>query len=345
MDYIKIILLLVAFNCPVLSNAMNNCDEDDDLYKENYELKKELAKKEVRIKELETALADIEAEKNKVDSLLKVEKASGKSKELKSQLQTLEQENKRLSAELEQCASKIEDAVSQQSKNYQEQISQLLQQHSEDSTEIVSLREDLKDLANFRKMWIAQLAESVNEKWLNKPYSQINIQELEKALKQYEEFASTDVRIADAFKKLELLMADCQIYNQGISTISTPYDKNKINTVMNSMKSLLDRTTNPTSKDELSLLHWKLDNYGITIEIFQDVIKAVDKQLSGQSDHKQAWPLVNAVLNKLEKDDEYITAVKKIPWLSEQYDAYYKNLKKNCIAVNEVRNEIMNIHP
>ena len=343
MDYIKIILLFAIFCCSTSLKAQDTVEEGDP-YKENYALKKELAKKDAKIKKLEEELAKIEIEKNKADSLLKVEKATGKSKEIKSQIQVLEQENKRLKSELDNCSSNVEKAISQQTKSSQEQISQLLQQHSKDSVEIASLRGDLSELSNFRKMWLAQLAESVNEKWLNKPYSQINTQELEIALKQYDEFASSDKRIADARDKLKVLLAECQIYNQGVSIINAPFEKAQINAIAVPLKNLRDKTTDPTKKQELSLLYWQLDNYGITVEIFQDVIKAVDEQILGY-DHKAAWPLATKVLENQEKKYEYITAIKKIPWLSEQYDAYYKSLEKNCVGTNKVHDTIMNLHP
>ena len=345
MDYMKFLLLLAIFSCSTSLKAQNTGEEEGDPYKENYALKKELAKKDARIQKLEEELAKIEIERNKADSLLKVEKATGKSKEIKFQIQALEQENKRLRSELDNCSSNVEMVISQQAKSSQEQISQLLQQHSRDSIEIASLRGDLSELSNFRKMWLAQLAESVNEKWLNKPYSQINMKELEVALKQYAEFASSDKRIADARDKLQVLLAECQIYNQGVNIINAPYEKSRLNSIAVPLKNMRDKTTDPTKKQELSLLFWQLDNYGITVEIFQDVIKAVDEQILGMNAHKAAWPLAKAVLEKLEREDEYITAVKKIPWLSEQYDSYYKDLEKNCIGTNRVHDLIMNIHP
>ena len=345
MDYIKILLLLAIFCCSTSLRAQNTGEEESDPYKENYALKKELAKKDARIKRLEEDIAKIEIERNKADSLLKVEKATGKSKKIKSQIQILEQENKRLKSELDNCSSNIEKAIIQQTQSSQEQISQLLQQHSRDAVEIASLRGDLSELSNFRKMWLAQLAESLNEKWLNKPYSQINTQELEIALKQYEEFASSDKKIADARDKLRVLLTDCQIYNQGVSIVNAPFEKGRINSIAAPLKTLRDKTADPSKKQELSLLYWQLDNYGVTVEIFQDVIKAVDEQILGMNAHKAAWPLVKAVLDKQEKDDEYITAIKKIPWLSEQFTLYYKSLENNCVGTNKVHDTIMNLHP
>lgn len=343
MNYIKLLLLFALCCCSTLLKAQNN--SEDDLYKENYTLKKELEKKNAEIKKLEDELVKIETERNKADSLLKAEKTTGKSKELKFQMQELEQENKRLKSELANCSSNVEKTINQQTKNCQEQITQLLQQHSKDSMEIASLRGDLSELSNFRKLWIAQLAESVNEKWLEKSYSQINMHELEIALKQYEEFASSDNKIADARDKLKVLLAECKIYNQGVHTVNAPYEKEQVNAIAVPLKNLRDKTTAPIKKQELSLLYWQLDNYGVTVEIFQDVIKAVDEQILGMNAHKAAWPLVKAVLDKQEKDDEYITAIKKIPWLSEQFSLYYKSLEKNCVDSNKVHDMILNLHP
>lgn len=343
MDYKKIILLVVLFNCTLLLRAQDA--NGTDLYKENYDLKKELKEKDDKIKELEERLAQMTLERNRVDSLLKEEKAVGKSSEVKAHIRKLEKEIKELEAKLQDCAANAETAVNQQTQANQEQILRLRQQHSQDSIEIASLKSELSDLSDFRKMWLAQLAESVNEKWLDKPYSKIDVNELQKALAQYEEFASTDQRIADASVKLKELLAACQLYEQGVKVVSSPYDASQISAIAAKIKNLRDNTADSEKKKELSSLFWQLDNYGVTVEIFQDIIKAVDEQISGQDRHKAAWPLVNAVMEKLEKEDEYITAVKKIPWLSEQYGLYYDALKKDCIAPNPVHDIIMNIHP
>lgn len=345
MNNIKLILLFSFFCCAVFLNAQGTGEDAVDPYKEIYDLKNKLEKRDATIEELKKKLAKIEVEKAKTDSLLKAEKATGKSKELKTQQKELEQENKRLKAELEKCSADVEMKVGQQTKSLHDQIAQLLQQHVNDSLEIASLKEDLSELTNFRKMWLAQLAESVNEKWLEKPYSQIDVQDLENALKQYEEFAPSDKKIADARDKLKVLLGECQIYDQGIRVINAPYDKAQINAVAEPLKSLRDKTTNPDNKKELAMLYRQVDDYGVTVEIFLDVIKSIDEQISGMTGHKQAWPLVKAVLEKQEKENEYITAIKKIPWLSKQYDMYYESLEKNCVGTNSVRDMIMNLQP
>lgn len=130
-----------------------------------------------------------------------------------------------------------------------------------------------------------------------------------------------------------------------VKAVNSQYNKTSINAVALSVKNLRDKTTDINKKEELSLLYWQLDNYGVTVEIFQDVIKAVDEQITDQTNHRSAWPLVKAVLDKQEKDDEYITAINKIPWLSQQYKMYYEALERNCIAPNKVRNIIMNLQP
>ena len=94
-------------------------------------------------------------------------------------------------------------------------------------------------------------------------------------------------------------------------------------------------------KKELERLYTQLENYRVTIEIFQDVIKAVEESTIGQDTHDMAWPLVEIVLKKQEDDNEYISALRDIPWLSKQFDSYYEDLKNDCLAKSSVRNEIM----
>ena len=349
MNCIKYFLLIALCGSFTIVSAQDPKGQDGDLYKENYDLQKELRKREEQIKELEKKLAKTEAEKNRADSLLEVEKAVGKSKEVKTQLKELEQANKKLKDSLENCSANVEKAVSQQAQQYnrqildlQEQIQKLQEQLHEDSTIVASLNQKLQDLSGFRERWLAELAESVNEKWLDKLYSEINVTELESTLREYEEFASADNRIKDASKKLKTLLVNCRIYEQGVNAVNSRYNANVVNSIKPSVKSLRDQTSDPDKKKEVALLFWQLDNYGVTVEIFQDVIKAVDEQIAGQVGG--IWSLVKAELEKQEQENEYITAIKKIPWLEKQYNAYLTAMKNN-VKPNPVRDDILKIIP
>lgn len=345
MNYIRFILFIALCGNMITLRAQGTQDDETDPYKEIYTLKKNLAKKDNQIDKLNADLAEVRQELVMVDSLLKVEKIAGKSKELKDKLKELQQENASLKAELENYGVNAEIVVNQQLENNKAQLIALHQQHSKDSLEVENLKKELAALSTFRKMWIAQLAESVDDKWLNKPYSQIDASELERTVAQYKEYVSTDKRIENAYGKLNTLLAECLVYEQGVETVNSLYDATYVNKTASSVKNIRDKVTDPDKKKELALLYWQLDNYSVTVEIFQDIISAVDAQITFGLTHKQAWPLVNAVLEKTEKDDEYITAIKKIPWLAKQYKEYYKALEKNCVISNAVRETIMSIKP
>ena len=341
MNGIKYLLLFALCWNFTLLRAQENKENSVDPYKEIYDLKKGIDKKDDIIKKLEKELAKAKADKNKADSLLNVEKAVGKSKELKTRLQELENENKKLKSDLEICAANVQKAVSEQAQQSEEQIQKLLLQHSKDSMELVSLKKDLDELSGFRKMWLTQLAESVNEKWLDKKYSEINVTELESALQQYEEFASADNRIREAADKLKVLLGDCLLYQQCIIAVNSRYDADVVNTLVTSVQKLLDRNKKSDNEKELSLLYWQLDNYAYTVEVFQDVIKAVDKVIDGQS---LIWPLAKAELDGQEKEEGNITAIKRIPWLSDRYLEYCQAMEKGD-AKNSVRDLILSLQP
>jgi len=54
---------------------------------------------------------------------------------------------------------------------------------------------------------------------------------------------------------------------------------------------------------------------------------------------------VKATLDKQEKDYKYISAIKDIPWLKDQYKAYEAALKKDCLAPNPIHDLILNLQP
>ena len=187
MNCIKYIILIAFCGHCLIVSAQDQKDQGGDPYKLIYDLREELTKKDALIDKLKKDLAKAEEGKNEADSLLKVEKAVGKSKEIKKQLRELEQANENLKDSLNECSANVAKSVSQQVQRCQEQLDRLMKQHLEDTLLISSLRRDLNELSGFRKMWLTQLAESVNEKWIEKKYSEINVAELESALRQYEE--------------------------------------------------------------------------------------------------------------------------------------------------------------
>lgn len=344
MDHIKHFVLFAMLCCSVSLSAQDNGEKDENPYKEIVKLQREANSKEKKIKELEEALKKMESQKAKVESLLKEERESGKSKEVRDRLNELQTKVASLEGELNKCQKDAQSNLQQQRDSYQQQISLLQQQQTEDSELIADLKRQVSELSGFRKIWLNQLAESVNAKWLEKPYSQISIPDLEVELKQYEEFAPSDKRIADAYNDLKLLLKDCALYSRGVQIINSPYDKDSINSILPSLKNLCGKTKDSARTKELSLLYWLLDNYGVTVEIFQDVIKSIDKQIDGQSSKKAALALVKATLDMQEKDQN-ISAIKKIPWLAEQYKEYYEDLQKDCLIKSDVHDRIMKIQP
>lgn len=300
-------------------------DDEKDLLKENRNLRKRIERLQADSAKQDSRIALLTKEKEKADSLLNEEKKKNDAK--------AEKKNK-LDAELQACAD------------------ERAKQHKQDSTEIAALQQqigslnsELSDLSSFRQMWIAQLAESVDRDWLTKPYSKIDLAELEKAVGQCEEYSSSDEKIAGAYKKLVALLDEYYLYIEGQELVNSQYDREKISAMAPKINALLGKTQDPDKKDELSSLSWQLNYYRSTLRVFQDLIVDVDKQLKDESSHRAALPLANVVIEQAESNDGIVTAIRKIPWLSDQYDDYYKALQRDCIRPSEVHNLIMGIQP
>lgn len=338
----KLISILIAALCStIVCYAHNPKDDDNELYKRIVELQDTAKAKEKEISKLRKELAALQDEYAKVADQLEAEKNSVKKNELKE----LKKQISQLQKDSADCADNLETILKKQADEYEKQLAKLRQQHSKDSANLAAMQQGLDELKNFRQLWIADMAKSVDEQWMKKPFSQIDIAELEKVYQQCEEFSKTDKKIAEAGRKLKLLLNDCKIYQQGMTAINSPYNAASVHSIASSVKDVQSRMVDEVKKNELKTLIGKLNDYGVTVEIFQDVIKAVDKAITGQDNHNAAWRLAIATIDKQEKDNEYISAIKEIPWLEDQYNAYYEAIKKNCLKSNPAKEAILAIIP
>lgn len=316
--------------------------ETEEVYKENRTLRKTIDQKDSEIEKLQKENAKLAQNIEKVNADLRAEKESSKAADFKKQIAELKAENAELKKQLEELEAAAKNAKEAGEKASSAEIVKLQEQHQKDQTKINELSKDLSELGNFRKMWLLQLAESVDEKWLSKSYSQIDIDALKKDYALYEEYSNSDVKVKDAYNKLTKLVQECEIYNEGKFCVENPYNGVFVFNALNKVKSLKGKASG-SKGSEINTLYQQLDDYKATIEVFRDLIDAVDKVIAGMPNHKAAWPMAKATIDKMEKDDEYVTYINAIPWLSKQYAEYYKQLSTNCTAKNKARDLIMNI--
>lgn len=337
----KIVFLIGMVLCLAEVNAQNeetipSQKVSRDSIKVITSLKKEIASKDKMIEKLNTEVERLKADNERLDSTLRAEIREGKANKFKQQIKQLKQDSLNLSNQL---TTVMEDARKADKK----QADTLTELFKKDSLTIVSLQDKLNELQNFRVKWLAQLAESVDKKWLSKPFSAIDVNELETDFQQYEEFSSADKKVADARDKLKVFLNNCQLYQKAVKAVNSMYNPEIINSLITPIRTLRDSITNTSSKEDIKIVYWQLNNYEITIEIFQEVIQKVNKAVNGQSTHKAAWPLANATLDKQEKESEYISAIQMIPWLAKQYADYFKGLEEDCLKPNPIGEMIMNI--
>lgn len=323
MRQIKFIVMLLFG----ISSLTVQAQEEKDVAK----LTKQLAERQKQVELLKVKVATL-------DSTLQAERKDGKSTRYKKQIEQLKRDSVE---QVRQWETKFQQAM-------QAKDAMLLQhdeQHKADSETIATLKKQLGDLQVFRAKWLAELAGEVDGKWLNKPYPTTDLAQLEADYRQYEEFAAADARVAEARDKLKPFVENVRLYAQATEAVHSPYDKAKVASLIPALRTLRDHCTEQQGAKEVKALFWQLDNYAVTVEIFQDVIKAVQGAIHNETEHQFAWPLVQATLDKLEKESNLITALDEIPWLKEQSKAYRESLATNCVQPNAIADKIMALIP
>ncbi|WP_308769725.1 hypothetical protein [uncultured Bacteroides sp.] len=325
--------MLVWIACPMYAQNVNENArqvEQDDPYKENFRLRSENGNLQSRLEELNRKVQELNEELEKQKKMLEEEKANVKVRNLKDENRSLGEIIEILKGD----TTRLAEQLRQQANDFRERS-------EADRREKEELQRGLDELRSFRIKWLSQLAEEVDGKWLKKSYSEISVAELQKELTEYKKYAKEDEKVAKACDQLEKLLAECQLYEDGVNVIHAPYDEMQVNRLKSQIQILKEQVDNEFKKKELERLYTQLNNYRVTIEIFQDVIKAVEESIIGQDAHDIAWPLVEVILKRQEDENGYISALRDIPWLSEQFDLYYAALKADCLSKSAVRNKIM----
>lgn len=295
--------------------------------------------------DLKDAIYKLEERLRRTEEALKRQKEEGKGTAFKSQIKELRDSIGALAADYEKRLDCQQRTAAEEKAESAKRIEQLSGECAEKADSIAGLHAELEDLKVFKTSWLASLADGVGDKWLNRPYSAIGLSELERDCLEYDRFARWDETVAAARDKLDALIGEVRIYARGARLLSEPYDKAGVAECVVEVEALEAAVSDAGKKSELHELARRLNDYGITIEIFQDVIDAVDYEIKDQESHEAAWQLAKAQLKELEDGDQYISAIEKIPWLKERYEKYLERLERDCLGPNPVRDEIMELEP
>lgn len=237
-------------------------------------------------------------------------------------------------------------------KNHQQEITQLQEQLKQNADLIAQMKKDAESLEAFKGPWLAQLAQSVDTEWLSKTFQEIDPTLMEYTYSQYEQFADADPKVAEARDKMKTLKEAYNLYSQAKQAVESPFDASMVTPLVAQVDALRNKTTHAGRKTELDALYQQLNDYSVTVEIFQDVIKAIDGIITQQSQGGLDAFMKNAVkaniqkeLDRQESEDKNITAIKAIPWLAAQYETYYQALMADFLAPNPTHDVIMQLKP
>ncbi len=147
----------------------------------------------------------------------------------------------------------------------------------EKSKELTSLDSANTKDAIFRDKWLRLQTSSLNDKWNNVSIIEVDTAALKADLDELIKSNSADPKILNLKNKLEVLSKDVTLYKAALSAVNSKYDKASI-------AELLPQTTALRTKlkgDSVAYkivgdIAWQLESYAVAIEIFQNVIKAID---------------------------------------------------------------------
>lgn len=208
--------------------------------------------------------------------------------------------------------------------------------------EIAELKKENAKLEPFKATWLDYLANNYNKPWEDKLYSQIDTIALQQDIDMYKIYALDDNRLARAIHLLKELQDQTKLFQKGWTAVREPYDEAKIKKLTPEIKTLRDRVENTPRGAEVVDVHRQLRDYRVMLRFFQDLIKEVDKELEGITNHNGGWAAIKDILKSREADGT-VNSIRSIPWLDKQYDIYYRALHSNCVGENPAKKRIMDI--
>ena len=276
------------------------------------------------IKNFNKAKKAIEANlKQTKDNLSKKDKALSEANEklkdvdsLKKQIKGLQEDTVKKSNLLNDCNTKLSKALKDNE----------------------GLKKELEELKVFKIEWLKELAQRVDQEWLNKKYSQIDLAQIEQAYDQYSKYSVDDPMVAEAKNKMTPLVEGYRIYNKAMEAINAPYDEVLTKELLPELKAQRDKEQEPNRKDELKILARILGDYELIVGLFEELKSAIDTQISDLGDgptHRMAYPLVKDVLKTFEEDGT-IEAIEEVPYLKKRLEEYKKALNEDCIKCYKI---------
>lgn len=330
------ILVIFAITLPMATNAQtdstsvrnDSSSAEPDitaLFEKETARKVELEEKldimVARKKALENRLANITAnsaktEKKAASTKREIEKL--KSKKAYLQLAQLIKKRDSLSAAVKaktEAASKIETEIAA--------LNGDLAENSERMEELETVKE------NVGKDVIAS-----HEAYLSKPFSKMDLQELERIKAECNRYADNkDVKAFMA--KVELATGNKRTYDKATNALASKYDANAVNTAVRRLKAM--KGCNRAQLSETSKAIAQLEQYGQCFNTVRNMLKYFNETKRAGEYTKYDWE-IDKSSTVIKQASE---AAKPIPYLRKAWVQFVKALNQNPNAHPDVEKEIL----
>lgn len=222
-------------------------------------------------------------------------------------------------------------------------------------TENLKLRKKIEELRKFEKDRIDKLISEDNE-WLDKSFVKIaaeeqafmdKLAEYETALQNTNISKDAKKKLNEYDKQMKALKDRYSYYKNCIESLNAPYDKEKVDELINEQNSIIAKETIKTRKDELSEQVKLLKKYKEKLQYFQFFISYIDEKVADYKDRQfskeRAYTNLKDFIETQFGGEKNLSEIDAIPWLKTQRKEYNDSLEKDCYGENKARDRIMSI--
>lgn len=350
---LKYYILVVCLLATIVSSTVNAKTQKndnvqlDDVLKKNYQLQNKIDEYEKLIKKMKKDSTNMARD---LDDAIKTQKrAEDESMRHKQDADSLKKLNAKISQgqkdliDAKSCEMQvIIDSLNLELADCHKRIFSLEAENEQLTQNVAQADNELTKLEAFKRDYINNLANIYNSTWATKVFSQIDGNDLDKVIADCRQYVNEDKRISVTLTNLEELKEQYDAYLIGKNCLVSEYNREKVAQIGHRIGGYINNSVAPARKQELEDLYNKLRNYKLSVSSFQLLIKIIDEAIEDYTDQRQAWPMVEAILDKDESIGR-IKSINEIPWLSEQYEIYMQRLNENCTANNPVHDRILGL--
>lgn len=180
-----------------------------------------------------------------------------------------------------------------------------------------------------------------NSSYLEKPFTEMNLQELQKIKSDCRDYMSDD-KVRDFVKKVDAVAGNLSKYDYMAEVTNSPYSKENVERALASLAYIDSNALTQVQKQEISALKEQLESYSEGLMAFREYISEINKRRDGVNYSMEYFTTDNELILKKNNLGKRIEgSLKEVPYLRNKFEEFIEGLKRNPDGHSKAEIEIL----